>query len=492
MNFRESELSSKFLQSLNQVLSDLEISNEVKILTDVKLEIVNVYSFIFDLALKYLNYEIYIEFKDISNLDFLRKVDFRFLNNSSETERIFLIVTRDKLYVFENKSTINLKINRQFFKKNQSEQYLSTKYGYFIVSRNPKALAYLIFSQIKSSSANEISQKLISRDIDIDNLINSFKERFVDTEFPFNQAESIIIENLCQVIRNDFYKKILFDEEFKTYQFKNEDSFLENFELNFFNALLKDVDKGYKFYRYSNLDLAFYLVNHGTLRFSGLSGMNDISEINYVEDYLGLERKPDIIQSLEYSNKLNSKYIMSTSMLNDDLNQWRLYGDDCKGVSIEFEMNENKNKNLYIKKVSYSKLIQNGLGQIYRHFELEALKNFIFAIKSVFNISFEFKSLDIWKHFFKSHEYEVEQEVRVLYIKDNNCRKNINWVLTYSHNILNPTIDFKYDELPFNINKVLFGSKAPEIGVNIRQFTYLASVNQMKFEFNKSSIKNYR
>ena len=29
-------------------------------------------------------------------------------------------------------------------------------------------------------------------------------------------------------------------------------------------------------------------------------------------------------------------------MLNDDLNQWRLYGDDCKGVSIEFEMNENK------------------------------------------------------------------------------------------------------------------------------------------------------
>lgn len=161
------------------------------------------------------------------------------------------------------------------------------------------------------------------------------------------------------------------------------------------------------------------------LRFSGLSGMNDISEINYVEDYLGLERKPDIIQSLEYSNKLNSKYIMSTSMLNDDLNQWRLYGDDCKGVSIEFEMNENKNKNLYIKKVSYSKLIQNGLGQIYRHFELEALKNFIFAIKSVFNISFEFKSLDIWKHFFKSHEYEVEQEVRVLYIKDNNCRKNI-------------------------------------------------------------------
>ena len=121
------------------------------------------------------------EFKDISNLDFLRKVDFRFLNNSSETERIFLIVTRDKLYVFENKSTINHKINRQFFKKNQSEQYLSTKYGYFIVSRNPKDLVYLIFSQIKSSSANEISQKLISTDIDIDNLINSFKERFVDT-----------------------------------------------------------------------------------------------------------------------------------------------------------------------------------------------------------------------------------------------------------------------------------------------------------------------
>lgn len=68
MDFRESELSSKFLQSLNQVLSDLEISNEVKILTDVKLEIVNVYSFIFDLALKYLNYEIYIEYPTLNTL----------------------------------------------------------------------------------------------------------------------------------------------------------------------------------------------------------------------------------------------------------------------------------------------------------------------------------------------------------------------------------------------------------------------------------------
>ena len=105
--------------------------------------------------------------------------------------------------------------------------------------------------------------------------------------------------------------------------------------------------------------------------------------------------------------------------------------------------------------------------------------------------------METWKHFFKSYEYAIEQEIRVLYInrKANDTLEDwlkLKWILTNSHNILNPLMAIKYNKLPFEITKVLFGSKAPEADVNIRQFKYLSKVNDMSLTFDKSRINNYR
>ena len=89
-------------------------------------------------------------------------------------------------------------------------------------------------------------------------------------------------------------------------------------------------------------------------------------------------------------------------------------------------------------------------------------------------------------------EYAVEQEIRVLYINKASNTSEPKWILTNSHSILNPLISIKYDKLPFEITKVLFGSRAPEADVNIRQFKYLSEENGMSLTFDKSRINNYR
>mgnify|MGYP000207981556 CR=1 FL=1 len=150
----------------------------------------------------------------------------------------------------------------------------------------------------------------------------------------------------------------------------------------------------------------------------------------------------------------------------------------------------------YIKAVSYGEKIEHKLNGntdfINRHFELDILEAFQKVLFDKYKFTYPFKSLETWKHFFKSYEYAIEQEIRVLYINKASNTSEPKWILTNSHSILNPLISIKYDKLPFEITKVLFGSRAPEADVNIRQFKYLSEENGMSLTFDKSRINNYR
>ena len=187
---------------------------------------------------------------------------------------------------------------------------------------------------------------------------------------------------------------------------------------------------------------------------------------------------------------------MCASKLEDNLNQWRLYGDDSKGVCLEMELHDNNSAEFYIKAVSYGKKVKHELnGNTYfinRHFELDILEAFQKVLFDKYKFTYPFKSLETWKHFFKSYEYAIEQEIRVLYINKASNTSEPKWILTNSHSILNPLMAIQYDKLPFEITKVLFGSKAPEADVNIRQFKYLSEENGMSLTFDKSRINNYR
>jgi hypothetical protein len=68
------------------------------------------------------------------------------------------------------------------------------------------------------------------------------------------------------------------------------------------------------------------LLNH-------ISSMNDINEGNLIYTYLGLNTKEELIESI------NSDLYLTSFSENreDDLSQWRAYGDNGRGVSLGFQ-----------------------------------------------------------------------------------------------------------------------------------------------------------
>ena len=490
MNFSELKLMDEFNSILNKVTESLEIKDVVKSAKNVELKIGGINSYFFDIALAYKNFEIYIDFKindNFLNNHWLSRIDWRFFDELSNFNRIFLIFTPSNLILYLNRTLISLDIINSI-----EPEIKQSEFGSFFISDNKEVLT-LIFSSIKELS----TIRLPIKSFDPESLNYELERQLEEMGYQYYFEEEVEYREKIDKIKNVI--KEYFSPLIQEYEHEASDNLsINKFEFQFFDVLLPSLNPKTKFYRYGSLQLCFYLAKDKTMTLSGLSGMNDTSEINYVESYLGLTPTPNQLHSINYLKNLNSKFIMSASTLEDDLNQWRLYGNDSTGVCLELEMKDCNINNFYVKAISYGKRWSNksSNGEVIhenRHFELDILRAFQNAIYKLYNFTFVFKSFDIWKHFFKSYEYEVEREIRVLYIKtdeDNNAK--LDWVLTHSHNILNPVLFFQYQNLPFKINKVLFGSKAPEVNVNIQQFEYLTQSKGINITFSKSQIKNYR
>lgn len=74
----------------------------------------------------------------------------------------------------------------------------------------------------------------------------------------------------------------------------------DDFEIQLFNKLLPDLPPKTKFFRYGGLSLLHYLANEKTIGFSGLTGMNDVSEVDYVESYLNISYTPIVLTTQNY------------------------------------------------------------------------------------------------------------------------------------------------------------------------------------------------
>lgn len=277
---------------------------------------------------------------------------------------------------------------------------------------------------------------------------------------------------------------------------------LNNFENSFFKTLIDTLDSNQDVYRYTTLDTVFATVNNASIRMNGIVGMNDISEIEYLESYL--DDKFDIYSNSESLNEINKKFILCASVLQDDLLEWRLYGDDSKGACLVFSISESKIPGIQIRKVNYGVRDKNLKNS---HPELDLLKKIIDDVKTKCGETLKFRTLTIWKHFFKSFEYTSEQEVRLLTIlsSNNNIKgekisgdnaHNIQkqWCLTASHKILTPfiTLPLADNAFPMQLKKIILGSKCPEKIINQKQFSQLLSAKNIHASVEISRVTNYR
>jgi hypothetical protein len=268
---------------------------------------------------------------------------------------------------------------------------------------------------------------------------------------------------LADSIENNPEQTIHYDEINHRYFFADPTN-INSVENLLFRALLNDDKPINRVYRYTTLSTLFATLNYNSFRMNCLVGMNDTSEVNYAESYL--TNKVESFENAPWQtiDAHNRRFISSCSQKRDDLTQWRLYADDSKGVCLILKVKPDfSSTDFLVKKISYGETSG-------KHPELDFVKTLILTLKDDFGIILDLKTLGTWRHFFKPADYAVEEEVRILYTQTDRS-KSKDWLLTASHNILNPFVQFTLNaaELPVELSEIVLGPKCPEKEINKKQ-----------------------
>jgi len=325
------------------------------------------------------------------------------------------------------------------------------------------------FEHFAEMSFDQIVQCLIKP-----SAISQSKEKIDNTRERIKNALGIYFDgNTVKSINID----IIYDKNQGVFSFENTEK-----ENNFFQKILSPIGVDKLVYRYTSLETLFVMLNKGSYRMSGIVGMNDKSEIDYFDTKCPIDSGTTI-------RELNETYISSCSYLKDDLTMWRLYGDDAKGVCLEFEIissddrtSDKRYNNFILAPVNYA---EGG--------EHKALK----MLKALSEAKVRFAELNKWKHFFKPSNYKDEQEIRLMFIDNgryDNGVINRDWVKTWTHSIINPIVDFKLNSLglPIQLKRIILGPKMQELEVNLSQIDYYLSLKGYSAKVEKSIITNYR
>ena len=271
-----------------------------------------------------------------------------------------------------------------------------------------------------------------------------------------------------------------------------------NYERLFMFYLLGTVKSGDKLNRYISDATLQSILDYKTHALCSLASMNDPSEVDYADNYMASKVK-SLPDDYSFMGDGIYTYIVSLSeeYLNDDLTMWRLYGDNSKGVALEYTVPDKYDTDYFlIAKVDYAD--ENGKHNLLDFF-VEIMK-----IK-LGERSFCLKDWNVWKHFFKPYEYQIEKEIRIVCFLDELVRNNRNvdkkWIKsengTHFPLIIVP---FKSDNdnavlFPLNITSIKLGCNYPNKQTNALSLTRKAKETGLfdeNFKVKISKINNYR
>lgn len=225
--------------------------------------------------------------------------------------------------------------------------------------------------------------------------------------------------------------------------------------------------------RYTSLNSLFTILEKQEQNMCCLVCMNDKGELSYVDDKVS-------IPYVTVPDNPNNCFILSLMPVShrDELTFWRLYGCDASGVCITYEVGKELKDGLapgfYLAKVSYER--EDGT-----HPELDFINRLVTG-GFTFGKSFTFRNWHIWKHFFKSNHFAIEDEVRLLYIPPKDSTAEVKWIKNEANLIVSKMLRFdlmakKHKKLfPMTINHVYIGPKITEPQV-IEQYDYMRSSN---------------
>lgn len=416
------------------------------------------------------------------NLSVVMEMNFSFISNRPEEYKTF---TFDIIVQKNERPFIIIEIKSKSFLEEVANNTLIsiaspgleiTTAKYFIFTDG------LVFKLVDSSKAYNVEQIdkdrisiLFSRTPEIES-INQNKQYLFE----------IITNGLFELGINEKWYSLFsgrtpddiieYDNGNDIYTFKGDPNNFDSFENRFFQSLLPEyTDK--TIFRYTTVSSVESMLRYNTFRMNGIVGMNDTTEIDYV-DFLVFNGRRPLDEWLPHEvEEVNKVFVTSCSSIEkeDDLTLWRLYGDDSKGISLKLSVEHtNIKNNMIVAKVSYGKKDRS-------HPQIDLIKKLAVEFKQVRSARFEFKTYHIWKHFFKPYQYEVEQEVRLLYILNEESKpKNYDWVVTYGDRIFNPFVDFNLNspDFPLKLQEIILGPNTPSKNVNKAQLEeYIRQLN---------------
>lgn len=294
----------------------------------------------------------------------------------------------------------------------------------------------------------------------------------------------------------------------------------DTLETNLFKAVLGNYNH-HQICRYTTRESLFRILNDEKQSLCSIVGMNDKSECYYVDDYFSRKNRRSKSAGHRIDPRQNNYFITSCTQMGvdtpekprmeDDLSMWRMYANDCKGVCLVCDVDDEmiKDNGYILAPISYATheiekdvwFDEDGNPDVYEflgykpaHPELD----FIYDILNtkVCGYTLRLPHLDSWKHFFKSHEYRDENEVRLMYVAKEN--ENLKWI--QANNIFCPVVEKSIKDgenaFPLKIRKIILGPKFTEKEVNQIQLKLhlmkSAIIDSSDISVEISGIDNYR
>lgn len=230
--------------------------------------------------------------------------------------------------------------------------------------------------------------------------------------------------------------------------------------------------------KYTTLDTLVAVLQSGKMRMNSIVSMNDKTEIGFLEEYIR-NYKEDFDKYL-FADK---EFITSFTTRIDDLDMWRLYGDNARGVCMVFERINKDSDELF--NISYIAEKSDVLEKIAKL--QDALKDN--------SIRFRMNLLKKYQHFLKLSDYSSESECRLMV----NSEKTDGWFINRDNGILTPYIEKKLvreveeDNIyPFRLSGIILGPASREQTANMMQILYMAAQCQYSLFVKQSKITSYR
>jgi hypothetical protein len=230
--------------------------------------------------------------------------------------------------------------------------------------------------------------------------------------------------------------------------------------------------------KYTTLDTLVAVLQSGKMRMNSIVSMNDKTEIGFLEEYIR-NYKEDFDKYL-FADK---EFITSFTTRIDDLDMWRLYGDNARGVCMVFERINKDSDELF--NISYIAEKSDVLEKIAKL--QDALKDN--------SIRFRMNLLKKYQHFLKLSDYSSESECRLMV----NSEKTDGWFINRDNGILTPYIEKKLvreveeDNIyPFRLSGIILGPASRELTANMMQVLYMAAQCQYSLFVKQSKITSYR